>query len=66
MLISSPLLQAIQAQEIGTDFWGAIGSMRVVFIAYAFVDDTDLIETITNDGETIHHVMYQMQESIEL
>ncbi len=36
------------------------------FVAYAFIDDIDSIETAKNHKETIRHVMYQMQEGLDL
>ncbi len=43
-MISSPLLQVIHAEGFGTDFLCALSECCVVFVAYAFVDSTDLIQ----------------------
>ncbi len=45
VLISTPLLKALRKLGFGTDFKGAMSSQCVVFVAYAFVDDTNMIET---------------------
>ncbi len=44
VLINTPLLQALCAEGFGTNFNGALSNQQVVFVAYTFVDDTDLIE----------------------
>ncbi len=45
ILISTPLLKALRNSGFGMNFKGALSSHRVIFMAYVFVDDTDLIET---------------------
>ncbi len=53
--------QKTQRKWFGTDFKGALSSQRVVFIAYAFVNDTDLIKTARYTQDDYKDVFIQMQ-----
>ncbi len=46
-----------RADGFGTDFKGALSNSWVVFVAYAFVDDTDIIETQKYPTNTLDSVM---------
>ncbi len=59
-------MTALQKEGFEINFRGAIGNMHVASVAYAFVNDSDLIETAKNHRETIDHIMYQIQEAVDL
>ncbi len=45
------------------NFKRAISGMRIDFVAYAFVDDTDFIKMVKSELENINHAVYQMQKA---
>ncbi len=59
-MTSFPLLQALQANGFGTNFHGAISESWIVFVAYAFVDDTDLIEAARFPSDTVVSREYEI------
>ncbi len=58
-------VNTLVGKNFGIDFHIVVSNLRVIFVAYAFADDTDLIETAKYKWETIDHVVYQMQEALE-
>ncbi len=56
----------MRERGFGTKFRGTIGNVQVVFVTYAFVDGTDLVNTAKNECKNGHHVMYQMKEVVDL
>ncbi len=61
-----PLLKALRNSSFGTDFKGALSFHRVVFVAYAFVDDTDLIKTSKFAQDDFDRVLLQMQKALDI
>jgi hypothetical protein len=59
--VSSPALTALRTQGFGTHFVSAISGAPIRFVGYAFVDDTDLIQTARTPDESISSVIQQMQ-----
>jgi hypothetical protein len=49
-VVSSPVLQILREEGYGDFFKAAISGKQIRLVGYAFVDDTDLIQT----GTTIH------------
>ncbi len=66
VLISVTLLKAIREEGFGTNFCRAIGSIQIIFVAYAFINNTDLIQTMKNECENINSITYQRQEAADL
>ena len=63
--ISSPLLQVLKEDGYGTYFCTALSDKPIRIVGYAFVDDTDLIQT-ANSEDTYDDVHRKMQEAINL
>ncbi len=66
VLISTHLLNALQELGFGTDFQGALSSSCAAFVAFAFIDDTDLIETVKYSHDRFEDVGNQMQWALDL
>ncbi len=56
-LISLSLLQAQQADGFGTNFWWPISESWVIFVTYAFFNNTDLIETAKFPSDNIEDMV---------
>ena len=64
-VVSSPLLDILREDGYGTFFETAISDKQIRIVGYAFVDDTDLIQT-AKDNETFDDVLNEMQNAIDL
>ena len=64
-VVSSPLLEILQEDGYGTFFQTFISRKPIRIVGYAFVDDTDLIQT-AKDGETFDDVEKEMQDALNL
>ena len=64
-VVSSPLLQILQEDGFGTFFQTSISGKEIQIVGYAFVDDTDLIQT-AEEGENFSHVLREMQLALDL
>ena len=63
-VVSSPFLQILQEDRFGT-FRTAISRKEIRIVGYAFVDDTDLIQT-AKEGENFDQVLNEMQKALNL
>ena len=61
--VSSPILQILRDLKFGTQFVSGITGARTQIVGFAFVDDTDLIQT-AKQQESIHDVMERLQDSL--
>ena len=64
-VVSSPILQILREDGYGTFFHTAISGRPIRIVGYAFVDDTDLIQT-AKDGQTFDEVRDEMQKAMNL
>ena len=64
-VVSSPLLEILKEDGYGTFFQTAISGKSIRIVGYAFVDDTDLIQT-AKEGETFDDVERGMQDALNL
>ena len=64
-VVSSPLLQILKEDGFGTFFQMAISNQMIQIVGYAFVDDTDLIQTARN-GQQFAEVNIEMQKAMNL
>ena len=64
-VVSSPLLQILKEEGYGTHFWTAISDKPIRIVGYAFVDDTDLIQTAAH-GDMYPDVHSKMQDAMDL
>ena len=62
-VVSSPTLQILDG--FGTFFQMAISQQQIRIVGYAFVDNTDLIQT-SKDGQTFVEVNEEMQNAMNL
>ena len=62
-VVSSPTLQILDG--FGTFFQMAISQQQIRIVGYAFVDNTDLIQT-SKDGQTFVEVNKEMQNAMNL
>ena len=64
-VVSSPLLQILNEEGYGTFFQTALTNQPIRIVGYAFVDDTDLIQT-AKESETFQDVLQEMQHAMNL
>ena len=64
-VVSSPLLQILREDGFGTFFDTSISRKTIRIVGYAFVDDTDLIQT-AKDGQSFDEVLDEMQKALNL
>ena len=64
-VVSSPLLQILKEDGFRTFFHTALSGKAIRIVGYAFVDDTDLIQT-PKDGENFDQVLHHMQQALDL
>ena len=62
--VSSPILQRLREKGFGTQFVSSLSQSRTNIVGFAFVDDTDLIHTAT-DNEDITEVKEALQQSVD-
>ena len=60
-----PLLQILKEDGYGTYFRTALSDKPICIVGYAFVDDTDLIQTADSD-DTYSDVHHKMQDAMDL
>ena len=65
-VVSSPILQIMREMGYGTFFKASISGTAIRLVGYAFVDNTDLIQTARNSAENIESVIGQMQQALNL
>ena len=64
-VVSSPILQILRKEGFGTFFKSSISGKTIRLVGYAFVDDTDLIQT-AKPHENIHQVLVNLQKAIDM
>ena len=64
-VVSSPLLQILREDGFGTFFKSAISRKTIRLVGYAFVDDTDLIQT-ARPHESFQEVHLHTQQALDL
>lgn len=64
--VSSPVLQIMKEEGFGTFFKEAISRDDIRLVGYAFVDDTDLIQTGVSAQEPIESVIKRAQAGMNL
>ena len=64
-VVSSPLLEILRAEGCGTFFKACLDKEEIRLAGYAFVDDTDLIQT-GRGNETAAEVAQEMQRGLSL
>jgi hypothetical protein len=65
-VVSTPVLNMLREEGFGVFFKTAISGGNVHFVAYAFVDDTDLCTTLQDPKATGAQVARTMQETLNL
>ena len=65
-VISSPLLEIMRKEGFGTFFKAAIDGEQIRIAGYAFVDDTDLIQTGRTSDATAQEITKSMQEALQM
>lgn len=63
-LVSTPVLNMLREEGFGAAFEASISGDRIHFVGYAFVDDTDLITTLSLDA-TCAEVGLAMQRALD-
>ncbi len=66
VLTSTPLLQIFQADGFEAELCGAQSLTYVVFVAFTFANNMDLIEAAKLYWELINHVAYQMKQDVDM
>jgi hypothetical protein len=61
--ISTPLLNLLRSEGLGCKFTSPISKKEISFVGYAFVDDTDLIQT-SNTLQSTDELITEMQRSL--
>ena len=65
-VVSSPLLQILKEEGFGTFFKAGISKNEIRLVGYAFVDDTDLIQTSQYPTQPFQRVLEQAQQELDL
>jgi hypothetical protein len=61
-VISSPLLQIMKEEGFGTFFCTSITDDKIQLVGYAFVDDTDLVQTGKTGQETAQKCWFRCKQ----
>ena len=64
-VVSSPLLQILKEEGFGTFFKAGISKTEIRLVGYAFVDDTDLIQTSKYPSQTFKEVLEEAQKALD-
>jgi ribonuclease HI len=64
-IISTPIINMMRVAGFGATFLTAISVSLVVFVCYAFVDDTDVVHTAQDVHTTGEDILLQMQDVID-
>jgi hypothetical protein len=65
-VISTPVLEAMWKEGCMTVFKALISEDEIKFVGFAFVDDTDLLQTGNTMVDTFEDVAKYMQEGLDL
>ena len=63
-VVSTPVFNMLRSMGFGAHLKATISGERLEFVGFAFVDDTDLVETARHTLETVQEVASRMQESL--
>jgi hypothetical protein len=64
-VVSSPVLQLLRKEGYGAFFKAAISGNEIRLVGYAFVDDTDLIQTGISSMDSFASVFTQAQKALD-
>ena len=64
--ISTVLFLAIQEKNYGGVFRAPITKLLTTLAGFAFVDDTDLLQTMHHSTDTIEHIVQELQGSLDV
>jgi hypothetical protein len=64
-VVSSPVLQLLKKEGYGAFFKAAISGNAIRLVGYAFVDDTDLIQTGRSSTDSSEYVFTQAQKALD-
>jgi hypothetical protein len=64
-IISTPIINMMRVAGFGATFLTAISVSLVVFVCYAFVDDTDVVHTAQDVNTKGEEILRQMQDVID-
>ena len=64
-VVSSPVLQIMQNEGFGTFFKMSLSGKTIHLVGYAFVDDTDFIQT-AKQGQSLVNVLRELQDAINM
>lgn len=65
-IISPPCLESLQQKRYGAKFLTPISNKMIVFVGYAYIDDTEQVETENYEGKNIKEIIKRMQKAIDL
>ena len=65
-VVSTPLLSTLREAGYGTFFKCALDGESIRLVGYAYVDDTDLVETAKNNDDTAEDIVLRMQRCVDL
>ena len=65
-VVSTPVLNILRNMGYGIFFKAAISGETLHFTGFAFVDDTDLLQTTNMSSDDIYDVAEQLQNSIDI
>jgi hypothetical protein len=64
--VSSPLLQIMKEERLGTFFCTSISDSSIKLVGYAFIDDTNIIQTGKTGQEPAIEILAEAQQGINL
>lgn len=65
-VVSTPLLSTLREAGYGTFFKCSLDGEAIRLVGYAYVDDTDLVETAKNNNDTAQDILARMQKCVDL
>ena len=64
--ISSPLIDMMREEGFSLDLWNTLSSMALQMVCFAFVDDTDLVNTLEDGNYDINLLIQNTQKAIDM
>lgn len=65
-IISSPCLELLRSKGFGTRIKTPMSKKVIFFVGYAYVDDTNQVETEKYDGENLNDIAQRMQQAVDV
>ena len=65
-IVSTPVLNIMRAEGYGVCFHTALTATEIHFVGYAFVDDTDLVQSKISSADSVHSLAAEMQSAVNL